>query len=232
MNGSNDRSARTGRVVRGLATAGLVAGTAVAFVLVSASAAFAHAETDVGPYTVAIGFGQEPAYVGFPNSVEVIIHRTASGKGVETAADTLKATVSFGSQSMDVAFQPNFDTDSGGSPGDYRAAFVPTQPGDYTFHVSGTIGGTAIDETFASSPTTFDAVTDPSTIEFPVKNPTVAELSTKLDREASRIQAAAGDAATSAKDAAGKAKTLGIVDIVVGVVGIAVGAVALVRKRA
>jgi hypothetical protein len=205
--------------------------TAAAIVALPATAAFAHAERDVGPYTVAIGFGTEPAFVGFPNSLEVIVHRTADGKGIEDAADTLQAEVVFGTQTMSVALEPNFDQDSGGSPGDYRGAFIPTAPGDYTFHVFGTIEGTKVEERITSAPDTFVSVTDPSTIEFPAKNPTVAELSTKLDRDTARIQAAADASAKSAKDAADSAKTLGMVGIAVGGVGILIGIVALVRRR-
>jgi hypothetical protein len=210
----------------------LLAGCTAAVVMVPATAAFAHAETEVGPYTVAIGFGAEPAYVGSPNSVELIVHQTSSGKGVTTAANTLKTTIAFGSaQPMSVSLEPNFDTDSGGYPGDYRGAFVPTQPGSYTIHVQGKIGSTSFDKTFTSSPTTFDTVTDPATIEYPTKNPTVTELSAKLDREIARVQADATAQVTSARDSASSAKTIAIVAIIVGIVGLGVGAFGMVRKR-
>lgn len=215
------------------AMAVLALGTAVvAVVLLPATAAFAHAEREVGPFSVEIGFGTEPAYVGLPNSLEVIVHRTSDDSAIEDAANTLQAEITFGTQTMPVALQPNFDVDSGGSPGDYRGAFIPTAPGDYTFHVSGTIEGTKIDEDVTSAPDTFASVTDPSTIEFPAKFPTVAELSTKLDRETARIQAAADASAKSARDTASTARTLGFVGIAVGTVGLVVAVVTLVRRRA
>lgn len=203
----------------------------LALVALPATPALAHAELDIGPYSVAIGFGTEPAYVGFPNSLEVIIHEAASGNAVETAADTLKAEVRFGDQTKNLALEPNFDEDSGGSPGDYRAPFIPTSPGDYTFHLSGTIGSTDVDETVTSSPTTFASVTDPSSLEFPAKVPSVTELSQKIDRVVPRAQAAAVAAASSAKDDASSAKTFGIIGLVVGAIGVVVGVVALVRTR-
>lgn len=210
----------------------LLAGCMAAVVVVPATAAFAHAESDVGPYTVAIGFGTEPAYVGFPNSVEVIILQTSSGKGVLTAADTIDATVAFGSSApLSVSLLPNFDEDSGGSPGDYRGAFVPTQPGKYTIHVSGKIGSTPIDKTFTSSPTTFDTVTDPATIEYPTQNPTVTELSAKLDREIARVQSDSAAQVRTAEDNASSAKTLAVVGIALGIIGLGVGAVGMVRKK-
>jgi hypothetical protein len=203
----------------------------VALVGLPAAPALAHAELDVGPYTVAIGFGTEPAYVGFPNSLEVIIHERDSGNAVENAADTLKAEVRFGSTSMNLSLEPNFDEDSGGSPGDYRAPFIPTAPGNYTFHMSGTIGSTDMDETVTSSPTTFASVTDPASIQFPSKIPSGTELSQKIDRVVPRVQAQAVAAASGAKHDAGSAKTFGIIGMVIGAIGAVAGAVALVRTR-
>ncbi len=216
--------------VRASFTALALLGSA-AIVGLAATPALAHAEREVGPYTVAIGFGTEPAYVGFPNSVEVIIHETKSGNGVENAADTLKATVSFGSATMPVALEPNFDEDSGGSPGDYRGAFIPTSPGAYTIHITGMINSTNVDEKVTSSPTTFVTVTDPTTIQFPAKIPTVTELLTRVDREGARAQAAAVAEAASAKSAASSARTFGIIGIVLGVAGLVAGGVALARRR-
>jgi hypothetical protein len=208
-----------------LAVIGIVA---TATVVLPAAIASAHAPFKVGPYDAAVGFGTEPAYVGFPNSIELIVMR--SGKGVTDAANGMNATVAFGSeQPHAVTLEPNFDTDSGGYPGDYRGAFVPTQPGKYTIHVFGKIGSTKVDKTFTSSPTTFDTVTDPSTIEYPTQLPTLTEMNAKLDRDIARVQA---DATSSANDAASSARTLAIVGIVVGVVGIVVGGIALTRKRA
>src|SRR6266545_3616700 len=45
-----------------------------------------------------------------------------------------------------------------GTPGDYRAWFIRTAPGPYTFHFTGSIKGQKVDEKFTSSPTTFDEV--------------------------------------------------------------------------
>ena len=127
--------------------------------------------------------------------------------------------------------EPNFDQDSGGSPGDYRGAFIPTAPGNYTFHITGTIGSTPIDESVASGPTTFSTVIDPETIQFPAKIPSGTELATRLAREIPRLQVQAAAATTSTKDAANSARTLGIVGIVVGSLGLVTAAVALTRKR-
>ena len=207
----------------------VVGGLVAAGVVIPAVAASAHAEWEQGPYDFAMGFGTEPAYVGFPNSVEVIIHLKKGLKGVDTAADTMNATVAYGSaQPHPVTLEGNFDEDSGGSPGDYRGAFVPTQAGKYTMRLFGKVGNTKVDKTFLSSPTTFASVVDPSTIEYPTKIPTATELNAKVDRELPRIQA---QATSAANDAASSAKTLAVVGIVVGVLALVVAGVALARKR-
>jgi hypothetical protein len=211
---------------RAIQLIGVIAISAATIVL-PATAASAHAEFDEGPYTVAIGFGTEPGYVGNPNSVEVIIHDRASGKGIDTAADTLNASIAFGSaQPMAVSLEENFDEDSGGSAGDYRGAFFPTQPGKYTIHVQGKIGKTPIDKTFSSSPTTFATVQSPSTLEYPTRNPTITELAGRVEAETPRLAAAA----SSAQDAADSAKTVGIIGIVVAVVALIVAVVAIVTR--
>jgi hypothetical protein len=211
--------------------AALIGAAACIVVVGSAAPALAHAEREIGPYTVAIGLGTEPAYVGYPNSVEVIIHETASGKGVDSAADSLKVTLSLGSASTPIALEPNFDEDSGGSPGDYRGAFIPTSPGAYTIHVTGAIGSTNVDETVTAGPETFATVDDPTTIQFPAKVPTTTELATRVDRATARATAIAAAGTKSAKDAAASARTLGIIGIVVGALGLVVGGVALARRR-
>src|SRR5213594_2295909 len=106
--------------------------------------AWAHQEVTIGNVDFEIGFLNEPVYVGFQNGVFLSVH-DSSGKAVEDVADTLKVQVGFGTQTMDVALEPNFDADTGGAPGDYVAHFIPTSPGKYLFHLSGSMGGETID---------------------------------------------------------------------------------------
>ena len=55
-------------------------------------------------------------------------------------------------------------------------------PGDYTFHLTGKIHGTLVDETATSSDATFDSVVDSSTVDFPTKLPSISDIVTRLDR--------------------------------------------------
>ena len=85
---------------------------------------------------------------------------------------------------------------------------------------------------FTSGPNTFSNADDPAQVEFPIKQPTGAQLSTRVDRENLRLNQALADARKQAKDQAGTARTIAIVGLVVGVLGLGAAACGLTRKRA
>lgn len=204
--------------------------------------ASAHEEAEVGHIEMAVGFGTEPdAYAGLPNSVQLLLFH--DGEPVVDLGDSLQVTIQFGDETGDaMTFEPAFEVGEFGTPGDYRAYFVPSQAGDYTFHITGTYHETDIDESFTSGPKTFSSVKDLSADTFPqVQAPTNADLAARIQEESDRTKTAlaaattaATTAGTDAKAAADSAKTMGIVGIVVGAIGLIVGAVALsaTRKRA
>jgi lipoprotein-anchoring transpeptidase ErfK/SrfK len=210
----------------------LTGGLAAAFVLALSAPAFAHEERTVGAYQIVVGWGDEPAYAGQKNSVQLIL-ATKAGKPVLNLGDSLKVEVVFGEQQMELSFEPAFDVEEGfGTPGDYRAWIIPTTPGTYTFHLVGAIGKQKVDERFTSGPTTFDDVADPAEVEFPTKVPTGTELSERLDREIPRVNAAIASARSQAEDRADTARTLAVVGIVIGAVGLLLAVVALIGWRA
>jgi hypothetical protein len=200
----------------------------------------AHSIQHAGPYTLAIGWQREPTFTGVVNAVQVIV-TDAAGKPVDDLGpDDLKVVVSTNGQQGDpLSFDPSFDADTGlGTHGEYDAAVMPTDPGDYTFHLTGTIHGQKVDFTVTSSDSTFDTVKDPTDIQFPTKLPTLTDLTTRITQVDARVTAAQGtgsagqasiDAAAasvaSAQSAADRALAvgagLGIVGIVLGAIGIA-----------
>ena len=197
--------------------------------IVGAPAALAHAQRQAGPIHMEIGFGTEPAYVGQPNSVQIIL--TERGHPVVDLGDTLKVQVSFGGQQTDMPLVPNFEVGGDGQPGDYRAWFIPSQPGPYTFHFTGTVHGTKIEESLTSGPKTFDVVQDPAEAAFPpVNTPTTQELADRIQQDATRLSDATA-AAVAAKSAADSAKTVAVIGVVVGLIGLVVGATAFQRAR-
>jgi hypothetical protein len=208
---------------------------AIASLLVFASPASAHEDFTEGRFELAIGFAEEPAYAGQPNGVQLFLNE--NGHPVTDLGDELQVTVTFGDQTSDpMTFQPAFEVGEFGTPGDYRAFFVPSQPGGYTFHLTGTFHGQKFDETADSGPKTFDDVQDLNAASFPQVNaPSNEELATRIDQEAARTSdavKAAAASATSAGDDASGARTFGIIGIVVGALGLAVGVAALFSARA
>ncbi len=195
-------------------------------VTVSASA---HVLKTFGTYTVALGWVHEPAYVGEQNAVQVVVKDDTDQPVSDLASGDLKVTVSVGGQtSNSLDLSPTFDEDTGlGTPGDYEAVITPTAVGDYTFHLTGSIKDTAIDETATSSEQTFDSVTDPTEIQFPAKLPDIGALSTKVDRVDSRASAT-DTTASAAKDTATIALAVGIV---AGGLGIVLGAAGIWMAR-
>jgi len=205
----------------------------VLFIAATAAPASAHVLKTVGPYHLLIGFGNEPTYAGEQNSVFLLLTDAKTGAPVvdEGLGDTLKVAVGFGTATKQLPLVSSFDPDSGqGTKGVYNAYFIPTAPGDYTFHFSGTIHTTKVNITVKSSPTTFDSAHDPATIQFPQQAPSNLQLAQRLDAQAAR-QAAAIHTADSKAASASTALAIGIAGLVVGAAGLCVGGIALARSR-
>jgi hypothetical protein len=210
-----------------LRTAAIPAVT-IAFILGLAQPALGHILVKVGPYQLAIGWSHEPTYVGEQNAVEVFVTDASNAPVDDLTPDDLKVVVSNGGQQSDpMALAPSFDEDTGlGTRGDYLAPLIPTTPGDYTFHVTGKVHDTAVDETATSSDSTFDSAAAPAAIQFPNKLPTLGDIATRLDRQDTRAQLATTVAA-AAKDAADRAMitgvAVGIAGVVLGLAGVLLG---------
>jgi len=188
----------------------------------------AHETKEVGGYSFVVGWGIEPAYVGQLNSVQLIVTHKADGDPVNDPGARLSVIVTYGTEEIKMDLVPTYSGDLGtGTPGEYRALLIPTAPGDYTFHVTGTIGGTKVNEKVTSSPKTFSPVEDASAAQFPVKVPGMEQVAQRLDAELPRL---ATDSEVSS--AVSSAKTLGYVGIAVGTAGVVLAAFSLLRKRA
>lgn len=173
----------------------------VALTVVNVGVALAHEERAVGEYDFIIGFIGEPVYTGQKSGLELQV--TQDDSPVEGLEETIQATVTFGQETRDLPLEPRF-----GEPGWYESVFFPTAAGPYTFRVFGDIDGTAMDESFSSSPDGFSEVQDVTGGQFPVTLP------------------AAGDTARDARDGAAAAGTATLA-LVVGVAGLLAGLVAL-----
>lgn len=183
---------------------------AVLTLLVGIGVASAHEQRDVGEYTFTVGFLEEPVFTGQKSGLDLRVAR--GDEPVEGLEETLQAEVSFSGQGRDLEIAPVF-----GEPGAYRSVFFPTAAGPYSFHITGDIEGTGIDETFSSGPDTFGEVEDVAGGQFPIQYP------------------ATGDVARDA-EAGANAATTATIALVLGGAGLLVGLVALgltiARRRA
>ena len=142
-----------------------------------AGSALAHEEREVAGYALEVGLIDEPVYVGQSSGLE--LHVTKGDQPVSGLAETLTAEVIYGESKRDL---PLVERDE--DPGWYQSVFIPTAAGKYTFHLGGTIDGTAIDESFTSSPGGFNEVQEAAAGQFPVTLPTAAELSAEAKQGA------------------------------------------------
>jgi len=204
--------------------------------LVVAPAASAHEGRAQGDLEMVVGFGVEPAYVGQPNSVQITL--THDGEPVTDLGDSLAVAVSFGDeQPLELALEPYFEVGGFGTPGDYRAWFIPTAAGSYTFAFTGTVDGEDVDQTFTSGPDTFGDVESGSDIQYPVPQPAASDLVERIERESSRVAAAtarieaADTAAAHGAGDASSARTLPIAGGGVGVLGVAAAGTAVFVAR-
>jgi hypothetical protein len=216
----------------------MVAAVAGLLLALGAAPASAHEGRKVGGYELVVGFGDEPAYAGAKNSVQVILSDAASHRPVVDLGDTVKVDITQGTDDapkLSLTLEPFFEVGEFGTPGDYRAFFIPTAPGAYTFHLTGSIKGQRVDQKFTSGPRTFSEVQDPAEVSFPGKDPTTGQLSTRMDRENQRLAAAVAASeqrARDAGDAAATARLIAIVGVVAGVLGLAAAGLSGLRKRA
>ena len=67
---------------------------------------------------------------------------------------------------------------------------MPTEAGDYTWHIWGEIEGTPVDVTMTSSPDTFSSVQAKDGVAFPAPEPLASEVLTTADAAAQSAQLA------------------------------------------
>lgn len=197
----------------------------------SALPASAHLHEQVGDVVFTVGWSSEPAFAGEPNTVQVFVNEaTADGEeGPPVPARQVKLTVEIifgdrnGTEKLPAAPLEAF---AFGAPGEFRTeAIVPTRPGTYTFHFTGTIKGRAFDKYYTSGEkgaiegTQYNDVKEVAAVSFPEEDPTNGQLELAITNARKVAEASA----EKASDDASNARLFGIIGIVVGVVGLIVG---------
>ena len=171
--------------------------------LVTVRGTLAHGSTDVGNYELVIGFHNEPAYQGEANGLDLFVTNIETEEAVNGLEETLSVEIIYGSSNRELELRTQF-----GQEGAYTADILPTEAGDYTWHIWGDIEGTPVDVSMTSSPDTFSSVEPKSGVSFPNPEPASADL-------AAQAEAAAQSAQT--------ALIVGIVGVVLGLAGSVLG---------
>ena len=195
----------------------LVLGVAALFTFTHGDAS-AHEQRTVGDYDLEVGFLVEPAVVNQLNGA--FIHVEKGGEAVEGLDESLKVELVVGGGAAKKML--NFEAMEG-ERGSYVARFVPTIVGDYTFHITGDLKGTTMDESFDSGPGRFDSVKPLSDVEFP---PGVT--SDSLAKSVQDLQAKV-DGLNGGSDST--ARTLAVFGLVAGVAGLCMGGFSLKGRR-
>jgi len=162
-----------------------------ALLLATVTTVAAHETKTVGDLRLTIGWGDEPAFSGFRNAVEVDV-ADAAGRPVSDLGGALSVEVAFGDERKGLSLLP-----ARGQPGKFRAWLVPTRPGTYAFHITGSARGLTIDTTSTCSQQTFACVMDVSEIQFPVRDPSAGQLADRISRELPRAEGAMAAAASA-----------------------------------
>ncbi|NOS68175.1 MAG: hypothetical protein HOO67_07520 [Candidatus Peribacteraceae bacterium] len=187
-------------------------------------------------YSVVIGSLNEPVRVGDKSGVELTVSElsteahetTAHVDGDEHPAETpvtgleetLKVEVSAGDQKMMFDLRAQY-----GKPGSYSAVFYPTMQTTYTYKVTGTINGVAVDIPFVCNPAGHPATPEDVT---PVKI---------TDAVTQTLKSGAFGCPQSRTDVefptvtSGGGFDSGMLGTLLGLAGILLGATALLRVR-
>jgi hypothetical protein len=196
------------RVLNAMAAMAVV----IASLLIFSGHAYAHERRTVGPYQFVVGWLNEPAYVGQLNSLDLRITDTrqnpaAAVSGLEKSLTADLAAGGLAPYKLDV-------TARFGTAGAYNGVVMPTVTGTYTFHITGKIDTTTIDEKFTSGPNTFGDIEDTAAVQYPAKVPVADDLGKKLDAIQSSVD---------------QTRILALVALALGIV--ALGATAMARRR-
>lgn len=172
-----------------LAAAGLL-------LILAAAPASAHEHRRVGNVDMVVGWGNEPTYAGYLNAAEISLNVAGASEdeeGPPISDAVLEVEVLFGDESSTTSTGPLPMEESFSEPGVFGADLIPTRPGTYTFHFTGTVAGQEIDEVFTSGEDTFSDANVPAEIQFPEQDPSAGELADSIERLSGRSEGGGSD---------------------------------------
>jgi hypothetical protein len=197
--------------------------------------ALAHTTIKHGDVQVEVGWGNEPALVNQLNTITIEVTKISDGKPIANALAQADISVAKGAVVKPLDFLPQEES------GIYAATISPTQTGQLSVTIKGTIGGQAFDETAK-----IEDVEDTKLVEFPqtigdgVSPDLIKQIQTVISDLTEQVDEAnivakeaksAAQSSTELKTAVDSAYLFGMIGIGVGVAGIAIGVAALSRRE-
>ena len=131
----------------------------LSFLAFNMPAVIAHEEVVIGDIRIVAGWVNEPPLVNQLNDVLLIITQVSNGQPVNNALAQVDATLQKGTETRPLEFLPAEEA------GTYTATILPTQTGQYTVVLRGTISGQTID-----GPIDIEDVEDTARFAFPLSS--------------------------------------------------------------
>lgn len=200
--------------------------------------AFAHTTLKHGDVQVEVGWVKEPPLVGQLNTITIEVTKISDSQPIANALAQADISVAKGAIVKPLDFQPQEEH------GVYAASILPTQTGQLSVIIKGTIGGQAFEDTAK-----IEDVGDTKIIEFPLTSgdgvsqevikqlqAIINDLTAQVDeaniaaKEAKSAADNASESSVEIKTAVDKAYLFGIIGVGVGIAGIAIGVAALSRR--
>ena len=226
----------------------------LSFLAFNMPAVIAHEEVVIGDIRIVAGWVNEPPLVNQLNDVLLIITQVSNGQPVNNALAQVDASLQKGTETRPLEFLPAEEA------GTYTATILPTQTGQYTVVLRGTISGQTID-----GPIDIEDVEDTARFAFPLSSSTttttttagaggggdtqipqgfidqlqivITDLTTQIEeasiaaQEANNSTQSVAESIEELKISADRAYLFSLIGIGAGTAGIAIGVVALTRRE-
>jgi hypothetical protein len=225
----------------------------LSFLAFNKPAVFAHEEVVIGDIRIVAGWVNEPPLINQLNDVLLIITQVSNGQPVNNALAQVDASLQKGTETRPLEFLPAEEA------GTYTATILPTQTGQYTVVLRGTISGQAID-----GPIDIEDVEDTARFAFPLSSTTtttttaggggggdnqipqgfidqlqivITDLTTQIEdasiaaQEANNSTQSVAESIEELKVSADRAYLFSLIGLGAGTAGIAIGVVALSRRE-
>jgi hypothetical protein len=225
----------------------------LSFLAFNKPAVFAHEEVVIGDIRIVAGWVNEPPLINQLNDVLLIITQVSNGQPLNNALAQVDASLQKGTVTRPLEFLPAEEA------GTYTATILPTQTGQYTVVLRGTISGQAID-----GPIDIEDVEDTARFAFPLSSTTtttttaggggggdnqipqgfidqlqivITDLTTQIEeasiaaQEANNSTQSVAESIEELKVSADRAYLFSLIGLGAGTAGIAIGVVALSRRE-